>query len=61
MKNEIKVLKIRVTKQTFNCSNSAIETPEKGMKYIQVNNKELERRHWAKSFSKVSAKSQKFS
>ena len=30
---------IKITQQTFTCSNSTIETLEKSVKYVQINNK----------------------
>ena len=36
-----------MVQQIFTCSNSTVETVEKGVKYIQSNNKDLtERRQW---------------
>ena len=35
---------LSITQQTFICSNSTIETPEKGVKYLKVKKKTPEKR-----------------
>ena len=41
---------------TFNCSKSIIIRPEKGVKYVKVNNKNSRRRHWQNKTKSIAVK-----
>ena len=41
---------------TFNCSKSIIIRPEKGVKYVKVNNKNSRRRHWQNKTKYIAVK-----
>ena len=41
---------------TFSCSKSIIIRPEKGVKYVKVNNKNSRRRHWQNKTKSIAVK-----